>query len=201
MNKVKINVGTRLGMLLRQYSLRISLAQGKVSLYDEERQARSALGKHKTSVNATISRNVWEVYGKNLSDKKAELEKAIKSCLVGYSVNERKVWVGYFIENKTPSELAKEFSVNERTIFRKIQAFKQEMSIRFQEPDASNEDMKEDYSFTSEDLALYANPNADSSYIKAVDDLMSMGFIDIDRLDFDEGFRKRIAEKEAEPCR
>lgn len=185
---VETNVGKRIGSLLQQYALRIAFAQGKMRLYDEEQQNASARGNGVKTLKASIARNCWGVYEKNLSDKKEELEKNVKEALIGYSTKQREVWFAYFIENKSCYEMEDELNINARTIQRMVAAMKEEMDLRFdfKVPDIGENKLPK---FSPKDLAEFLTDKPSEEYIAGIKDVLDYGIIDLDELEFDPDFQ------------
>jgi len=189
------SVGKRIGRLLQQYALRIAFAEGKVKLYDEEQANASARGSGVKTLRASISRNCWEVYAKNLTTKKTELEEAVKNALVGYSTKQRQVWFAYFIENKSSYEIEEQLSLNSRTVQRMVAAMKEDMDLKFdiRLPKMGEENFPK---FSAKDLAEFLTDKPSEDYINGIKDALDYGIIDLDELDFDPDFQGFLDGKE-----
>lgn len=184
----EINVGKRLGRLLQQYALRIAYAEGKIQLYDEEQQNASARGNGVKTLKATVAKNCWEVYAKNLKTKKEELEKSIREALVGYSTKQRQIWFAYFIENKSSYEIEEEQCINSRAVQRMVASMKEDMDLRF-DIKVPNIGEKKFPKFSPKDLAEFLTEKPSEDYVLAIKDLLNYGIVDLDELDFDPDFQ------------
>ena len=185
------NIGKRIGRLLQQYELRIQYAQYKSSLMEEERQKASATGKAFKSMQATISRDVWEVYAKNLNTKKSELEEAVGRALMCYSDAEKRIWWAYFIENKSSYDIEGETHLNSRTVQRMIAAMKRDMELKFEQnlPRVGETDSPR---YSASDIASFVRKKPSEEYVSAVSDLLEYGIVDLDALEFDPKFQDFI---------
>ncbi len=186
------SIGNRLGRLLQQYNLRVAYAEYRSEMYAEEQSKASALGNGYKSLQATISKQCWETYAKNLSDKRDELTDAIKMSLVGYNDRQKKVWYSYFIENKTAEAIASEINTVERTVMRMVSVMREDMEMNFS---ASLPHMgdKPSYSWSPTDLATFLTEKPTPDYVSAVSDCMSYGIVDADALENDRMFQEFLA--------
>jgi len=186
------SIGKRLGRLLQQYQLRIAYAKYKASLYEEEAACASSRGMGYKALQATISKKSWETYAQNLTDKKAELEGVLRSCLIGYSDKQKDIWYSYFIDNLSPSEIeSKNPNLSQRTIQRVVAAMKRDMELRFEqklprigERPAPN--------WNAQDLGHFLEEEPDEGYLAALKDALDYGIIDIDALEFDYEFQRYL---------
>ena len=187
------SIGRRLGRLLQQYGLRISYATHKANIYSEEEKCASARGLAQKALRAKISANSWGVYAKNLADKRDELKQAIYLSLIGYNDKQKKIWFAYFIDNLSPSEIElQDPSVSQRTIQRVVAAMKADMALRFPSK-LPNIGEKGAPNWNAKDLATFLEEKPSNDYVRALQDALNYGIIDIDALEFDYEFQNYIA--------
>ncbi len=183
------NIGNRLGRLLQQYNLRIAYAEYRSEMYKEEQSKASALGNGYKSLQATISKQCWETYAKNLSDKRDGLMSDIKGSLVGYNDKQRRIWYAYFIENKSADCVADEFSLGTRTVERIISAMKGDMELNFSASLPKMGD-RPSPSWSSAELANFLQESPSPDYLSAISDCLSYGIVDADALENDRDFQE-----------
>lgn len=183
------SIGNRLGRLLQQYNLRVAYAEYRSEMYAEEQGKASALGNGYKALQATISKQCWETYAKNLSDKRDELTDAIKTSLVGYNDRQKKVWYAYFIENKTAEAIATEINTVERTVMRMVSVMRDDMEMNFSASLPKMGD-RPSYPWSPTDLANFLTENPTPDYVSAVSDCMSYGIVDADALENDRMFQE-----------
>lgn len=179
-------IGKRLGRLIEQYELRRAYAKYKAGLMEQERLKASAIGNEYKSMQAKISMEAWTVYETNLHEMEAELMEQIKKALLGYNSTEKNIWWLYFIENKSSYEIESAISLNSRSVQRAIAAMKKDMELKFlSRPRTNAEGQEYKTLFTALDLANFIEEKPSEDYVRAVRDLMQLGFIDLDALEFD----------------
>ena len=186
--QIRYAVGRRIGQLLRQYSMRIAYANGKIALYEEEQKVNSAMGKVKLSLQAAVAANCWKVYSDNLTDKKEELENAVTDTITGYSQTEKRIWWMFFIDGMSSIDIAKDGSVPlcDRQIRKIVNRMSDEMGMRFNDIPRQGATK---CTYSAEQVARYLDENPDESYIQAIEDLMKYGFLDLDCIESDEQLR------------
>lgn len=186
-------IGNQIGRLLQQYELRITYANYRANLMNEEKLKASALGQDRKALSASISKEAWGVYAKNLNDKKGELIEAIKKALIGYNANERKVWWSYFIERKSAERVSDEVCMSLRSVQRLIASMKDDMELRFSQIPPKFSD-GETPKWSHVELAGFLQKDPSEAYVKAVKDMVDGGYISIDILESDPKFQEYLQE-------
>lgn len=186
------SIGNRLGRLLQQYRLRIAYAVYRAEMYGEEQAKASALGNGYKALQATISKQCWETYAKNLGDKRDELLGSIKECLIGYNDKQRKVWCAYFIDNKSAEAIAADVGAAPRTVERMISVMRSDMELNFSASLPKMGD-KPAASWDANALATFLTESPTPDYLSAVNDCMSYGIVDADALENDRMFQEFLA--------
>ncbi len=186
-------IGFQIGRLIQQYNLRIAHANHRAQLMDEERLKASSLGQSRKSIDATISRDAWLTYAKNLANKRTELAEDVKRSLICYNANERKVWWSYFIERKSADQVAQETGFSLRSVQRLIASMKAEMECKFSQiPPRVGESPK----WSHIELASFLSKGRLSEeYSRAIKDIMEYGIVSTDLLEFDPDFQKSLEER------
>lgn len=181
-------IGFQIGRLIQQYNLRITRANYRAKLMDEERLKASSVGQTKRALEATISRDAWVIYAKNLTNKRTELAEEVKTSLIGYNANEKSVWWSYFVERKSAEKVAQETGFSLRSVQRFIASMKAEMECRFNQIPPRMEEI-ESPRWSHIELAHFLEEKPNDDYIKAVKDLIDYGVISVDLLEFDPDFQ------------
>ncbi len=183
------NIGMRLGKLFQQYALRISYAEYKAKLYEQEREAASTRGQGYKALQAQVAKQSWEVYLKNLTAMRAELEEAVKKALIGYSDIQKKVWYAYFMEAKSSTTIMHEVQLSDRTVERMIARMKDDMELKFTASTFKRigEEIKPKWDATQ--LAAFLEESPSDDYKAAIQDMLDYGIIDLDALEFDHDFQ------------
>lgn len=187
-------IGNQIGRLIQQYDLRITYAQYRASLMDEERLKASSLGQGRKTLESTVSREAWAIYAKNLTTKRQALIEDVKSALICYNANERKVWWAYFIERKSTYDIAAEIDRDPRAIQRMVAAMKADMELRFEQVlPRIGEKTSPKWSYA--ELANFLEDKPSEDYMKAVKDMIDYGVVSVDLLEFDPDFQDFLAGK------
>lgn len=185
------SIGNRIGRLIQQYELRIRYAEYKAKLMAEEEKRASASGLDKKAMYAKIARLAWEVYQKNLSDKRDDLLKEIKGALICYNSKEKQIWWLYFIENKSSYDIETETNFNARAVQRTVAAMKSDMELKFESLFHRNSGL-ESPNWSAADLANFLTERPSDDYLAAVKDMLQYGIVDLDALEFDPMFQKYL---------
>ena len=183
------SIGMRLGKLFQQYGLRIAYAQYKAGMYEQERDAASARGNAYRTLQAQISKQSWEVYARNLTAKRSELEDAVRRSLIGYSDVQKKVWYAYFIEGKSSTAIMHEVQLSDRTVERMIARMKDDMELKFSASTFKRIGEEAKPKWEAGQLASFLGGSPSDEYKAAVQDLLDYGVIDLDALEFDHDFQ------------
>lgn len=183
------NIGQRLAKLYQQYGLRIAYAEYKAEMYEQERESASMRGQGYKALQAQIAKQSWEVYRKNLLNKRGELEEAVKQALVGYSDVQRSVWYAYFMEAKSSTTIMKEVGLSDRTVERMIARMKDDMELKFTASAFKRIGESSKPKWDGNALAEFLEEKPSDEYRKAVQDLLDYGIVDLDALEFDHDFQ------------
>lgn len=183
------NIGQRLAKLYQQYTLRIEYAKYKSEMYEQERESASMRGQGYKALQAQIAKQSWEVYRKNLLNKRGELEEAVKQALVGYSDVQRSVWYAYFMEAKSSTTIMKEVGLSDRTVERMIARMKDDMELKFTASAFKRIGESSKPKWDGNALAEFLEEKPSDEYRKAVQDLLDYGIVDLDALEFDHDFQ------------
>ena len=184
-------IGNQIGRLLQQYELRITYANWRAKLMDEERLKASALYQKKRALDASIAKEAWSIYAKNLTDKKAELVEAVKRGLIGYGSNERVIWWRYFIERESAERIAEDVNMSLRSVQRLVASMKANMELRFSTI-APKFSEGESPKWSHVELAGFLQESPSEDYVKAIKDIIEGGYVSIDLLESDPRFQEYL---------
>lgn len=125
------SIAYKIRKMLLNCDLRLVYANGEKNIANEEYQCEIKLSgrRHtKRALKAKIRRDCYKIYIGNVQKIKQDILDGLNACLSKYSVKYKRIWLMYFLEQKSIDEISDEVGYSRDNVNKIIARLKDELA-------------------------------------------------------------------------